>query len=584
MAQVTSAEPRFPGEPLQDVPGRNGAATHAASHSADKASLSRFEVVSFVLLACLVPLGYTLYTEHIWEDFFITFKYSQNLADGNGLVYNEGERVHGFTSPLGVLLPALCYLVTGSSSYVPALWLFRILSIAAFAGGGLLLLRALKKADPRRAWLAWLSVLLCVLEVKGVAYTINGMETGFLLFFLAWGVALFVDGGPAAWLARGACWAGLMWTRPDGCIYVAGLGLAELLFVRAARKELFLSQLKSAGVCAVLYLPWLLAAWVYYGTPVPHTIVAKSRVEGSTLGFFLDYLQHLPDKVMYVAAQVFRPIYVSEMAGWVGQGALEALAGRLTKAAGVFCAFYWLLPVRDRLGRMLSVCFLVLCLYFCYMYMLFPWYLPPATMLGLLILTRGVVTLTDTVRGWLPQDPLYGHCRWAAYAVLGLFAAWHVVHFGLTSWQMRVQVAQVEVGNRTRIGLWLREHARPTDRVFLEPVGYIGYFSGLRVLDWPGLVSPEVVQVRKKKRLNMATIIPELQPEWVVLRPNELQAVKESAAGRAFESQYTHAATFDVSKSIQEYRFLPGRLYLWIDRTFHVYQRKVASQVVRAGE
>ena len=51
-----------------------------------------------------VPTAYTLYTNHIWEDFFITFRHSQNLCEGKGLVYNEGERVHGFTSPLGVLL------------------------------------------------------------------------------------------------------------------------------------------------------------------------------------------------------------------------------------------------------------------------------------------------------------------------------------------------------------------------------------------------------------------------------------------------------------------------------------------------
>ena len=60
----------------------------------------------FAVAAALSPLGYALYTDHIWEDFFITFRHSENLARGDGLVYQPGERVHGFTSPLGVLLPA----------------------------------------------------------------------------------------------------------------------------------------------------------------------------------------------------------------------------------------------------------------------------------------------------------------------------------------------------------------------------------------------------------------------------------------------------------------------------------------------
>src|SRR5262245_31992816 len=110
-----------------------------------RAFLQRRETIGFALLAAVVPLSFALYTHHIWEDFFITFRHSANLCEGNGLVYNVGERVHGFTSPLGVLLPALCYEVTGQTSYLPALWLFRSISIAAFVAGGLLVFQALRR-------------------------------------------------------------------------------------------------------------------------------------------------------------------------------------------------------------------------------------------------------------------------------------------------------------------------------------------------------------------------------------------------------------------------------------------------------
>src|SRR5262252_8620700 len=104
--------------------------------------LSRRWLALFAAVAFAVPLLYALYTGHIWEDYFITFRHSQNLCEGHGLVYQPGERVHGFTSPLGTLLPALCYWVTGGGSYLYALWLFRVLSAAAFAGAGVLLLKA----------------------------------------------------------------------------------------------------------------------------------------------------------------------------------------------------------------------------------------------------------------------------------------------------------------------------------------------------------------------------------------------------------------------------------------------------------
>ena len=63
------------------------------------------------------------------------------------------------------------------------------------------------------------------------------------------------------------------------------------------------------------------------------------------------------------------------------------------------------------------------------------------------------------------------------------------------------------------------------DRIFLEPLGYIGYFSEGKMLDYPGLCSPEVVNVLKDKKLNRATVIPELKPDWLVLRPWEVMEV-----------------------------------------------------------
>ena len=64
-------------------------------------------LVLFAGVAFAVPLLYALYTGHIWEDFLITFRFSQNLCEGHGLVYRPGERVYGSTSPLGTLHDAL---------------------------------------------------------------------------------------------------------------------------------------------------------------------------------------------------------------------------------------------------------------------------------------------------------------------------------------------------------------------------------------------------------------------------------------------------------------------------------------------
>lgn len=54
-------------------------------------------LTAFAVAALGVAGFYAIYTDHAWEDFFITFRFSRNLVEGKGLVYQPGERVHGFT-------------------------------------------------------------------------------------------------------------------------------------------------------------------------------------------------------------------------------------------------------------------------------------------------------------------------------------------------------------------------------------------------------------------------------------------------------------------------------------------------------
>ena len=60
-------------------------------------------------------MTWAIYTNHTWEDYYITYRASKNLATGHGLTFTQGERVHSFTSPLGVLLPALAPVFKGDA-------------------------------------------------------------------------------------------------------------------------------------------------------------------------------------------------------------------------------------------------------------------------------------------------------------------------------------------------------------------------------------------------------------------------------------------------------------------------------------
>lgn len=500
--------------------------------------------------AALSGLLYSLYTDHIWEDYFITFRHSENLVNGHGLRYQIGEPpVHGFTSPLGVLLPALCYWATGASSYVAALWAFRLVSIAAYVGGGVLFLKALTGGGPAPALAGSCFAALYVLDAKGVGFSCNGMETGFMLLFVGWAVYLWRVEEARAWRLRGLCWAGLMWTRPDGCVYIAVLAVAELLFARAPRRTLVRSLLKAAALCAVLYGPWVLWAWWYYGSPVPHTLIAKSHVH---------YKESVPRHVWIVSRQLFTPTNF-QMGGWP-----EAL-GYLSAGLTLFCALYWAIAKADALARRASFCFFALAVYL----MMIPgpaaWYLPPVTVFAFLVLAQ--------VLGVLDAAGTDARRRLAVFLLLVLVGVSGCVMAGVLR-EIRWQQELIENRTRTQVGLWLKDHAVPGDRVYLEPLGYIGYFSQARMMDFPGLVCPENVAL-VAAGTDFFTIPAITRPEWVVLRAHE--AVAMASTKPYFEKEYELEKVFNRLKDVEAHEPLLGNTYLRFDSCYYIFHRRVAA-------
>ena len=120
---------------------------------------------------------------------------------------------------------------------------------------------------------------------------------------------------------------------------------------------------------------------------------------------------------------------------------------------------------------------------------------------------------------------------------------------------------------------WLQEHAAsPQDTVFLESLGYIGYFSQLKMYDFPGLSSPEVVAARRKVGDSVGGIIRLLKPAWLVLRPGEIMGI-QSYDPTLLDTDYFAAKVFDVGQALQPYAKLPGMAALGIDQTFVVFHR-----------
>jgi len=95
----------------------------------------------------------------------------------------------------------------------------------------------------------------------------------------------------------------------------------------------------------------------------------------------------------------------------------------------------------------------------------------------------------------------------------------------------------------------------------------------LKMLDTPGLCAPEVVAAeRKLQTTSLAKVIPELQPDWLVLRPAEADPIRQAAPG-LLTRDFSEVKVFDASDRVASYRWLPGRGYLLFDQKFIVFKR-----------
>ena len=72
--------------------------------------------------------------------------------------------------------------------------------------------------------------------------------------------------------------------------------------------------------------------------------------------------------------------------------------------------------------------------------------------------------------------------------------------------QLALQQQEIEWGVRAKVGRWLAEHAGENDRVLLEPIDYIGFFSNSRPRHGCATVSlPEVAGARDGPPLTQST-------------------------------------------------------------------------------
>lgn len=396
------------------------------------------------------------------DDAFITLRYAQNLAAGHGLVYHVGEPIFALSGPLyaGLLAP---FFLAGWTPEPFLTWL----AILADLGVIMLVFRLAARAAGDFAGV--LAAAICGLFPWQALACGQGMETQ-LFMLLVFGA--FTCAAESRWRGAAVLASLAVLTRPEGLIASFLLAAAAVVSGGSARARCR----APVALWGAIVLSWAAAATVIYGSPVPTSLLAKSRqsiAPGVVIEYFLTGNPLL--LLVWGGAMLGTVLFVRQaVREWRAVGARTPwchVSGSRWRGVGLCAAWAASYLLFFLVGRPSF---------------LGPWYRPPIQPALAVLAAVGVALLGERLRGRGLRP-----ARLCALAVL----AWTLLCAAVLP---RV-LATADANRRVvatlyrPMGSWVRDHTGPDDNVLTGDIGYVGYMSGRRVLDLGGLVTPGMV-------------------------------------------------------------------------------------------
>ena len=243
-----------------------------------------------VLVACALTLVLQCFLwSHVSDDAYISFRYIRRLLEGQGLTFNDGERVEGFSHPLWILLVAGGTRLTGLA--IPDL--ARALGLACSLST-IACLFASRRAFASGNQIATAAIVLLLVFPGFHVYATSGLETPLLMLLLTIGtVASLGRRTPTTLASLSFGFAAI--TRPEGLLY----GLFS-----------FGNRVRAFGQLAILISPFVayeVFRVTYFETWLPNAFRAKLPGAWGTF-FGLEYLGQAAIAVgwPFLLALVFR--------------------------------------------------------------------------------------------------------------------------------------------------------------------------------------------------------------------------------------------------------------------------------------
>lgn len=407
-------------------------------------NLRRILVLAAVVIFLVGVRRYWFYTV---EDAYISFRYCDNMLSGNGLVYNPGEPVEGYTNFLWIMLIALprLFMPFPLAAKLPGLGL----------GLALIVILGMWRHSGQSRDLSGPVTALLVAASPGIQmWSVAGLETILFTFCVVLAYLTASRNDRSGRFLTGGVFGLATLTRPDGLLlFVLFIG-SQWILHRESRRNIP----DYLGGFAILVIPHQIFRMFYYHAWIPNTFWVKSRrfADGGT-AYFLRYAAMTGAFIL-----------------------LPALAGLFSK------------KTRHVSGTLT----IMACGYLAYVYhvggdwMPYGRFLIPAVPLLALAAARAAFTVESPVLKWTA-----GGCIALSFCIAFASAEYDLLRFrptryyGILTWEHRHTREWREVAG------WLKRNVPPDTVLCTGLAGVIPYYSGLPVIDRGGLNDREIASI-----------------------------------------------------------------------------------------
>ncbi len=409
---------------------------------------------------------------YVVDDAYISFRYAQNLANGEGLVYNIGQRVEGYTNFLWVVLIAgLSKCKSGIDPLVAA----QVVSLLCGGATMVLLVRTSKALHPNKPWCSLIAPLLLAANTTYCAWSTSGLETTAFSFLTTLAVLLCANEfrhSRGTWLAVLAviCVALL---RADGFVVFAILTVVRAVEHRRRKESIFNRYMVGWLACFVLvvgaHFAW---RWSYYGYIFPNTFYAKV---GSGTEQFIRGFRYVKSYLEGYGGALIVPLVLVPL--------IRPSAEVAIRFASLFM-LGWLAYVVAVGGDGLA----------------FHRFLVPILPLICLLVQEGIVEILrwgEAAANWVPPWRLQAGAFALAVGIAVLSASqtqriWR--HNDPEILPYRIY-DNYFVGRCAAAGTWLSENTADDSIVASTPAGAIAYYSNRTVIDMLGLTDEHIAHM-----------------------------------------------------------------------------------------